>query len=405
MNSDSDSQNKNIRKFIEYMLEWSKLYPELAGCRLLSVCCNHEVKEESFDADSGDFVIYDERNLTGTYRIDHEDARPYEVSLVDPGANGVDYALKPIKRKVDAPTLIWRVQWFMSLFVNLAHRRVSSPVSIWDDSESIENAYAVEKEHLSGDDHLALYWLMHFGFVMDDRYHDVKAVTDKNDLSKITPMIGYATSFFDCYSPLKDIPFELSHCSNDRIEDLKNLYLIRRSFLLYETGSLEFVRGEGGLLCWWMSVKMYPHAEPYMPERVLWLVKNIQNFSQWDSFNRLLNQEKDIKLKNISLFSFVEAMTPGNNRRSECADKVLHELYDCRQSWSPEISSDSIATMMWMLRDYISDKNILVTLAKMVTDTGDFPDADDLDPEHHELKDDQDYQDYISIINWVHSIE
>ena len=189
--------NKYIEQFTNAMKDWGYYYCELAGCQVLSICEDSEVKGNAINPSCGDWVVYDGRCQSGTYGYDHECAQICSVIIKKPKEHGVDYSKKEIIRKVDAETLMYRYKWMSGLFIDWAHRLEVSPFKIWKDVNTINTDYNNEKTDFINDPHLVLYWLLHFGLSLDKRYAEVKQIVEENKLGEQVRDIDMVIGFFD----------------------------------------------------------------------------------------------------------------------------------------------------------------------------------------------------------------
>lgn len=355
------TDQENIDNFIHYMKEWGYFYPELAGAKILSLEGDEEVKEGTLLVNGGDWAVYDIRGYSGVYGVSHENGEIFPITLYEPEKYKVDVDKSPIDRKVDAITLMYRFQWFSDLFITWSHRDTANPFYLWNNFEEVTQDYLEEKSSFIDDPHLALYWLMHFGFSLDTRYEEVKAIIRANNLEQQLEFINYAISFFDHYPPFRDIDFKESYYQEPG--ELDKIYLKRRAYLIFVAHSYKYRGGETALPLWWMSIKLYPDAEEYTIRRIRWLGNNLDKYKQWNTFDTLLANEKNVE--KISLLSYVHTLNPNTKNKADYAHQFLQELIQGKEIWKYKISHEFARAMLWSIKDFVEDKVLLAQAVKI----------------------------------------
>ncbi|QLE97617.1 hypothetical protein [Neptunomonas phycophila] len=109
----------------------------------------------------------------------------------------INYRSKPIDRVVSTVDLASRFQWISDLFIARAHRKAVSVLAYFKNIEAISEVFEKEKIHFNEDHYLASYWLLHFGFSLDDRYHEVKKIIEVIPGLLSNEFISQAITFFD----------------------------------------------------------------------------------------------------------------------------------------------------------------------------------------------------------------
>lgn len=347
-----------IDRFTRRMKDWGYYYGDLAGTENLGVGYDDEIKDGRMLIEGGDWAVYDRRLCSGAYGVSHEDASITPITLVSPGDYDTSCLTPTITSQVDAITLLKRYQWFSGLFIDWDHRLTPNPLNAggWDGFESINASYDLEKPDLAGDPHLALYWLMHFGFTLDARYDAVKAIIETHNLAADMDVINDALAFFEHQSPYDDITITNSYADD---ADFTDIYLKRRSYLVYVTRSYAYASGADGLAAWWQSIDLYPQAERYMIQRMRWLGNNLTEHDQWQAFSDLVGQKP--AADDISLLSYVQALNPRGTQpdRTQQATRFLNELITHEQLWKNPTERSFGQIMIWAIRDTITDKALL----------------------------------------------
>ncbi len=193
--------------------------------------------------------------------------------------------------------------------------------------------YKKEKKSFVNDPYLALYWLLHFGFTMDERYEEVRREVLTHDLGNQLGEINETIKLFDNTDDLHNIILNETH---------KSLFLERRAYVIYVYQSLKY---QGNFNTWWKSVVMDSKIDGMYFYRLWWLNKNIMYFNEWDNFNKIPIAEK----QKISLISFVEVFNPNNPNKTDYANKFINDLPLVK------IEYDIVCIMIWFLKDYISN--------------------------------------------------
>lgn len=321
---------ENITAFLKEMKNTELDHCEIAGCELV------EYK------DSGDWIIDDLRGGTGTYRVAHDEWK-------------IRHSRKKKGKKLIVPaiTFLNRCGWLVDLFSHRYFDENPNIYNYWAEGETPQESWEKEKEHLHTDEHLALYWLLHFGFTLDDKYKTVKEIVLKNNLSNALPLIDGAIDFFDTTDAFYNIEVaKEGYTSGD-------IFLRRRANLIWLTYSYEYRGKENSFDKWWLSVTIYSQADENMIRRIRWLKNNLQKFNKWDE---LESQIKKSKNTNIVFLSYVLACNPNEKNKSSHADKFLHELNKHKGRFSSEANRSFAQIMLWDLKEHFTEKKLLKTI-------------------------------------------
>jgi hypothetical protein len=338
-----------IQSFISTMKCWDHFYASLAGFEVLdSIYEDHQIKGSGLYPGAGDWVVADRRGKTGTYGYSHDDGEIVSVTVKDPAQHDVDYSEQPIDRKVSTVALGERYQWMVPLFMDWAHRVSPSPYSYFDDAQQLNEAYENEKSEFENDPHLALYWLLMFGFSLDKRYGEVAEIARQHKLGDELDTIEEALVFFENSDAHDDIIIK-------NTEEAKDLFLKRRAFLVFITQSYSYRGGEDALDNWWKSITIYPHAEKNLVKRMRWLKNNLNKYHKWQAFDLLIG-ETDHK---ICLLSYVHACNPNLDNRSDWANAFIQELYEHKAMWGEEELKDFAGAMLWDVREIATERDLL----------------------------------------------
>ena len=343
-----------IDSFTRRMKDWGYYYGDLAGTENLWLSYDDEVVDETVLIGGGDWVVFDRRLCSGAYGVSHEDGSMHAVELVRPDDFDLTCFAPEITSPVDAITLMRRYKWFNGLFINWDHVLTPNPFGAagWDGFADIDASYDSERAGLADDPHLALYWLMHFGFTLDARYDEVKALILAHDLASRLDVMNDAMAFFDAQSPYDDIEISNDYTADPDFEDI---YLKRRAYMVFITRSYAYASGADGMDAWWHSIQLYPHAERYMIRRMRWLANNLKEHDQWQAFSDLL--EQDPTADDISLLSYVRALNPlaSDTERQQQAARFLEELVEHEQLWKNPVARRFGRVMIWDVREIVDD--------------------------------------------------
>ncbi|UII29207.1 hypothetical protein LVD15_12505 [Fulvivirga maritima] len=342
-----------INAFIDMMTYWEGYYGSLAGFEKLDgIYEDHQIKEGDIYPGAGDWVVVDRRSNTGTYGYSHDGGGISSVIIKSPKKHGVNYKEEPIEGKVAPITLLERYQWISDLFIDWLHRTTPSPFGHFEDADDINKSYEEEKSEFPTDPHLALYWLLHFGFSLDKRYDEVAAIVKEHQLDDEMYHIYDTLIFFENTDAFYDIEIKKS-------EEAKEIFLRRRAFLVFFTQSQSYRGGSDNLQNWWNSIIMYPKVEDNLITRMRWLKNNLKKYNQWNEFEALVKDDQ----KDICLLSYVYACNPNTEDKASYADKLVNELFTYKNVWKDEHKRKFAEIMLWDVRDFVSDKEALKTTA------------------------------------------
>jgi len=336
-----------VNVFKRQLDDWGYLFCYFAGAPVLDISEDDEIVGNAIYPGGGDWVVYDERGQAGTYGISHDDQSIYQITIKKTKKHGVDYTLKPLKLILSTEELMKRFQWISWFFSDWTHDDTPSPLDYWEEVVLIDEDYQKEKQFLTDDPHLALYWLIHFGLLMDKRYQEVKELFGESQHELI---LG-GLAFFEALE--KNSNFVIKGGYNSDKETLKTLFQRRRAYAIYITQSQSYRGGKDHLDNWWKSVTLYPKAEKNMILRMRWLRNNLLKFDKWDDFDKLLKPEE------VSLLSYVLACNPNTKDKAKNANAFLQELIDNKLLWknSPQINFAQI--MIWDVREWVTQKDLL----------------------------------------------
>lgn len=338
-----------IESFVNMMSHWHDYYGSLAGFEKLDgIYEDHHIKEGCIYPGGGDWVVVDRRGQTGTYGYSHDGGGILPVIIKSPKKHGVNYKEEPIERKVAPIELLKRYQWISDLFIDWLHRTTPSPFGHFKDADDITNHFNAEKDALATDPHLALYWLLHFGFSLDKRYDEVASIAKSHQLDAQMDRIYNTLVFFEKTDPFYDIEIK-----DDK--KAKEIFLRRRAFLVFFTQSQSYRGGSDNLQNWWYSVIMYPKVEENLITRMRWLKNNLNKYNKWHDFEALVKDEH----KNICLLSYIYACNPNTKDKAGYADKLVNELFTNKNVWKDEHKRKFAEIMLWDVRDFVSDKEAL----------------------------------------------
>jgi len=348
-----DLEEYHKLKFERRMKDWGNFYPEYAGCETVGVYEDNEIKGSAIHPSSGDWVVHDIRGKSGTYGVSHEDYSIYNLKVKKPANFGIDYTQKPLKLLVSAEELMNRYIQISMLYMNWAHRKTVG-FGVADVAETYQKEKAVFKE----DPHLALYWLNHFGATLDPRYYEVvKDIEDHNLVDKLV-ILKEPLAFFKKTDAFYNLEIGSSSSGKD---EFKDLFLIRRSYLVYHEQTYKNYDSKN-LDLWWKSVSIYPKVEENLIVRMRWLKNNLNKCDNWNDFDTLTKEEN----KNIPLLSLVLACNPNTSEKDKTkyADLLLTELFEHRNHFKTPHKKQFAEILLWDVRDFVNDKAKLKEVAK-----------------------------------------
>lgn len=351
--TDLDEYYKN--KFENRMLDWGYFYPEYVGCEILSISEDNEIKGNCIYPGSGDWVINDIRGKSGTYGVSHEDYSICKLKVNNPEDYNIDYTQKPLNLMVNVKELMSRYVDISMLYMNWAHRKTVS-FSTEAELKSKYKKYESEKVAFKDDPYLALYWLNHFGVTLDKKYDEVVAIINKYNLTEKLPILKEPLAFFK----KTDAFYNLVINGSDK-EELKELFLMRRAYLVYRENVYKNY-DINNLDLWWKSITIYPKVDEQLIIRMRWLKNNLTKCNAWKAFDELIKTES----KNIPLLSYVFACNPNSTKKKKTkyADILIDELFEHRDKWKGLKKVKFAEIMLWDVRECVSDKTTLEKVAK-----------------------------------------
>lgn len=149
-------------------------------------------------------IIKDVRQGTGTYIVDHGDIDDYKTK-------------KTKDKRLSSILLAQRFEWIAYTFSGPGGFMRDALISEWKDVANINSTYEKEREKFENDPRLALYWLMHFALLDDERYGELKVALkdDKHEL------IQGAILFLDELEAKKVYAIEYESKQNTEIFDAR----------------------------------------------------------------------------------------------------------------------------------------------------------------------------------------
>ncbi|MBQ4915415.1 hypothetical protein J8L85_13255 [Maribacter sp. MMG018] len=346
-----DETPLQIERFLSYMKSWGEHYGDLAGLEKLGIYEDTEVKEGEIYPSSGDWILVDRRCKSGTYGYRHDDGSIVPVKIKNAKKHKVNYREKAEERVPDTLTLAYRYQWISNLFMDWAHRKTVSPFGVFKDSEEVSKKYNDEKPMFTNDPYVALYWLLHFGFSLDSRYNEVASILKENIEVGQLEITKKALLFFEHTDAFYDVEIKKGG-------EFKNLFLIRRAYLIYITQS--YKSSAERLNLWWKSITVYPHLEENLIVRMRWLKNNLLNFNLWSSFDALLRKEQ----YKIPLLSYIHACNPNTKDKAVHANSLVKELLDYKDLWKESHKRKFAEIYLWDVKDLVTNKKLLKEAAE-----------------------------------------
>lgn len=318
-----------IKEFIETMKEKSGfLFYDFAGFEKVDPN-NCEMITKKISVEENEIIIRDLRGSNNFYKIDNE----LYLEQLDVG----------IPYTTEAP-LLARFYWIVKLFIDKKDIYISDLMEYWQKSKQINEIYKNEKKTFKDDPFLALYWLFHFGFVLDKRFEEVRQIVKKYNLNLQLNFIDIAIEFFE--ESDENFTFE--------IDGDRSLFLQRRAFLLFSTYSYQNNANEDNFEFWWKSISIFPKYSKYHLAKIYFLKKNIDDFYKWDFINIISKEEKN----NIDLVSYINAFNPYLENNQEYVETFLNELKDFNETIFID-DYQFIIFMLWEVKDYVSNKQLL----------------------------------------------
>ena len=339
-------------QFEKYFKDWGYAYYDWAGCEILHLS-DSDIREGYIHPESGDWIVHDVRGKSGTYGVSHDDYSMGVVKIKNAKKHGINYREKKLPLLVDTYNLLERYQWVVNLFISWAHRKSVNPYSCWENVEALDADFEKEKKAFVEDPYLALYWLLHFGLTVDDRYEEVKKIVLENKLEEQLKGFKMCLGFFNKTNAFYDLKISGGYSSRD---DFTNVFLIRRAYLVWVSHSYNYKGGENALEKWWLSIEIYPKVDESLIQRIRWLRNNLNKFEKWNDFDQLM-ADKD--KESYPLLSYIMASHPSVKDKSKYADLFVQEIMEHKEVWKYNTQRLFAQTMMWDLRDYFEDKKAL----------------------------------------------
>jgi len=335
-----------IENFEKKMKDWGYYYPEFAGCELLGVCEDNEIKGNCIYPSSGDWVVHDNRGKSGVYGVSHEESYICALKLKNPKDYNIDTTQEPLMLQVDAETLLYRYQWIGWLFSDWNHG-VSSPYRIWNSTKEIYEVFELEKNSLEDDPYLALYWLLHFALTADTKYKEIREIVLKYKLQDRLFFLETAMLYFDNTDVFTNILL-----SNK--PDTEMLFLRRRSYLIFETYSYNYRSDD--IEKWWLAMQLHSiyERDSYLINKIRWLRNNIKKHNCWTKFEKLL---KDEDISKYPFLSYIYASF--SNDKEKYANLFLDEVVQIKDELLVSTIAHAIPIMVWDIRESISDMELL----------------------------------------------
>jgi len=167
--TDTTTHNNNrlLQSFKRELKNWYSIYYVFAGFENLELECGDHYGHYI----ESDQMLNDVRQDTGYYLMSHDD---YSLELVK------ENKPFPEKNLISTKDLAYRFFWIMWTFSTWKHRS-DGPMDYWKSLEQIDTRYNIGKDHLKNDPHLALYWILHFGLLDDERFEEVKNIMQDTD--------------------------------------------------------------------------------------------------------------------------------------------------------------------------------------------------------------------------------
>ncbi len=353
--TDLDEYYKN--KFEKQMLDWGQFYPDYAGCEVLCISEDNEIKGNCIYPGGGDWVVNDLRGKSGTYGVSHDDYSICKLKVKNPAEFKIDYTQKPLKLLVGAKELMERYVDISMLYMNWAHRKTVA-FTTEKEREDFYKKYEKEKKAFVEDPYLALYWLNHFGATLDKRYDEVLKIVEENQLTEKLEILKEPIAFFKKTDAFYDLKITGSYGDKTEFDDL---FLKRRSYLVYWEHVYKNYNPDN-LDLWWKSITIYPKVEEQLIVRMRWLKNNLEKCKNWSDFDALIKDED----KNIPLLSYVLACNPNTSKKDKTkyADILVAELLEHKNHFKTPHKKSFAEVLLWDVSEFVSDKEKLQETAQ-----------------------------------------
>jgi len=284
-----------LTAFKNHLRNWREMYYQFAGFELQEL----EPGEHYGFYIESDEIVRDVRHDTGMYLMSHDD---FSLELVE--------AAQPLKEeRVSSSKLAYRFFWIMWTFSTWRHRE-DGPLDYWQSIDNIDSAYLNDKPHFEQDIHLALYWLMHFGLLEDERYEEIQEIMHGSEHA----LIKGALIFFAELN--EDQPFAIN------IEREQNTELFKSRIKLHKEQIKKALVPEDDLLAYTLS------QFSQQPERVLDFIEELYSSDQWDEIGECLNTTPY-----QPGFSYLYAITATQVDKSKWHKLFLKEVQTQKDIW------------------------------------------------------------------------
>lgn len=307
------SKAEYLKIFKGYLNDWGSIYWQFAGFEDTFA----EKDECGCLVMGGDQILKDVRGNQGRYCLNHE---TWELDLIQ------EYQ-KPIERIIDSKMLAYMNFWVMDLFSAWTHR-MPKPMGFWKNDETIDAFYEKCKPVFKDDPHIALYWLMHFSLLLDEREQEVRDLLKD---TKSTLLLG-AMAYLDELGVGGNFTLQ-----QYRADDDTTTFKHRRSEVLFDM----YAKKAKSLRQWWYSYYLCENWSYIY--KVHSLVENVNAADCWEELLPYFKKYDGIEKLG---YHYIQANNPklSTTERSEHSNQFLKNTLPHIKDWS-KIKSHKLAIL------------------------------------------------------------
>ncbi|MDE8602993.1 hypothetical protein M3I01_008655 [Marinomonas sp. RSW2] len=138
---------------------------------------------------------------------------------------------------------------------------------------------------------------------------------------------------------------------NNHGEKSDDLFLSRRSYLVYQTQLYRYASGDD-FDFWWKCFSIFSKVNKTFIYKLMWLKNNVNKYNRWGEFYNKFKISRD-----IPLLSYIVACDPNLSDREIHANNFLSELIENRKYFNGDTQKDFVRAMLYDLKDLNFDSN------------------------------------------------
>lgn len=277
-----------------------------------------DVKYES------DKAVFDKRHGSRFWGIQHETQYFYPVKIDKKKPAIEEFSPSSGNTVLSTEALYARYAWICTdLFDNCSESYIDIEKYYFNSKEAIDALWEKEKTVIHSDVFLALYWLLHFGFLFDQRFTEVKDIIDKmaeQEKEKLS-LVGNALDLFESdhfANPVKiECRYKEKRKDDDKAQEFETIFLRRRSHL-----TSWYYREVDSFNEWTIPFLIYPDPDEKYTEKVYFLKKNIEKHNTWMQWQAFFEKHPQFPLAN-----YINAFMPNTEDKANCIQQAIKETH------------------------------------------------------------------------------